>query len=302
MKRSLSLDFFKIFLSFVIVIAHLHPLLGPDDMAGMIWIGGFCRIPVTCFFILNGYFLFSKIDDFTAVRKYLTQIILVYLVWATFYTYFYYDHVSIGTIIRRYIFGHFQLWYMPALITAVPLFYGIRKLIKSDLYILLIILFLYMVGHILDPYMAVREISRNGLFLGLPSVVIDYFLRKYNIKEWFKTWQLVVVVVLGIITLGTEAYLYLSDGRKFSDMYLSAIFLCPAAIMLTLKKPLLISRTTFTNYIGEISTGVYFIHMFFIFKLVRIDYNIYSLPSIFILSVLATIPIIYINKRAKILL
>lgn len=302
MKRSLSLDFLKIFLSFFVVVGHLYPLFEAGELRSHIWTGGFCRALVPCFFMINGYFLFSKLDNLTAIRKYITQLVLVYLVWSTFYASFYYEHVPLTTIIGRYLFGYYQLWYLPSLMLAVPLLMALRKWVKNDLYILLFILIIYIVGHTLDPYRPMAHYFRNGFFIGLPFVTLGYFIRKYNVKEWFKTWHLVLLIILGIASLGIESATYFYDGAKFSDMYLSALFLCPAAILLALKKPLLVDRSTLTDYVGEISTGVYYIHLFFVFKLYAVNYNIYTLPGIFIISVLVTIPLIYINKRVKILL
>lgn len=302
MKRSLSLDFLKIFLSFFVVVGHLYPLFKPDELISFIWTGGFCRALVPCFFMINGFFLFTKLDNFAAIRKYIIQLVLVYLVWSTFYAYFYYQHVPITTLIGRYIFGYYQLWYLPALMLAVPLLMGVRRFIKNDLYILLIILAIYLLGHTLDPSREMAHYYRNGLFIGLPFVTLGYFIRKYDVKEWFKTWHLIMIILLGIAALGLESSINFYDGYKVTDMFLSTLFLCPAAVLLALKKPMLVEKSTLTNYVGEISTGVYYVHLFFVFKLYTVDYNIYSLPGIFILSVLTTIPLIFINKRIKILL
>lgn len=302
MKRSLSLDFLKILLSFIVVTAHLDPLFEYHELRSAIWNAGYGRALVPCFFAINGFFLASKLDDFKAIRKYMTQLIIVYLLWSTFYAYFYYEHMPLTTIIGRYIFGYYQLWYLPALMWSVPLLIGLRKFIKNDLYILLIILFVYMVGHTLDTTREMAHYYRNGFFIGMPFVTLGYFIRKYNVKEWFKTWHLVTLIVLSIGTLSIESILNFYDGEKVTDMFLSNLFLCPAAVLLALKKPLLINRSKFTDYFGDISTGVYYVHLFFVFKLYTFSYNIYMLPAIFILAVLTTIPLIYINKRVKYIL
>ncbi len=302
MKRSLSLDFLKIFLSFFIIIIHLYPLFEVGDLKSHISVGGFCRAAVPCFFIINGFFIYPKLDSFTALRKYMVQLVLVYLVWSTFYAYFYYEHVPLTTLIGRYLFGYYQLWYLPSLLSAILLLVALRKWVKNDLYILLFILFIYVVGHTLDPYRSMSHYFRNGFFIGLPFVTLGYFIRKYDVKEWFKTWHLVLLIILGLVSLGIESVTYFYDGAKFSDMYLSALFLCPAAILLAVKKPLLVNRSILTDYLGDISTGVYYVHLFFIFKLYAVSYNIYTFPGIFTLSVLTSIPLIYINKRVKILL
>lgn len=302
MKRSLSLDFFKIILSFLIVIVHLYPLFAPDEFRSVIWIVSYCRIPVPCFFIINGYFLFGRIDNFKGVAKYILQLTIVYLVWSTFYAYFYYQHVPITTIVSRYIIGYFHLWYLPALLIAVVLLAMLHKFIKQDKPIFVILITLFVGACLFDPFSTEVYYSRNGIFFGLPFVALGYYLKKYNIKDRFKIWQLALIAIVGLVVISVESMTRFENNGKVTDMLLSTLLICPALVLLVLKKPLFINKSKFTDYFGELSTGIYFIHLFFVFKLSALTYNIYTLPGIFLLSILTTIPIVYINKRAKILL
>lgn len=300
MKRSLSLDFLKVFLSFFVVVAHLQPLFYKDALEGWLFTNGLCRVLVPCFLMISGFFLYSKLDDIKSLAKYLGQLLIVYAVWSLFYLYFYYEGTGIVTILGRLLFGYFHLWYLPALFSGVIIFSLLRKVIKSDILMIIIIFLLYLTGHILDPTRGMAHYYRNGLFIGFPFLAFGYYIRKYNLKDLFTTVQLVLIIIASMATLMLEAYLYYMDGLKVTDLYLSALILCPAAIILCLKHPCKVENSTFTEYFSDLPTGIYYVHLFFVFKLYSVDYNIYNILPIFILSALVTIPIIYLNRRLKV--
>lgn len=302
MKRSLSLDIFKIILSFFVVAAHLQPLLAVDALEGWLVTNGISRVLVPCFFMINGFFLASRIDDWSAVKKYLLQLIKVYAVWSLFYLYFYYEGTGIITILGRLLMGYHHLWYLPALLSGVLILILVRKVLKNDAQVFVFILMIYLIGHLLDPSRAMAHYYRNGFFIGFPFIAFGYFIRKYNIKDLFKGWQLIVLILVSFTTLMYEAYIYYIEGMKVTDMYLSALLLCPACILLCLKYPLMVKKTTLVEYFSDLPTGIYYLHLFFVYKMYSTTYNIYNLPSIFLVTALAVIPIIFINRKVKIFL
>lgn len=300
MERSLSLDILKIILSFFVVMGHLQPLFYTDALEGWFFSNGLCRVLVPCFFMISGFFIFSKIDDMKAIGKYLGQLLIVYAVWSLFYLFFYYEGTGIVTILGRLVFGYFHLWYLPALFSGLIIFKLIRKLIKSDALIIILILLLYLTGHVLDPTRTMAHYFRNGLFIGLPFIAFGYYVRKFSLKDLFTTKQLIAIIIVSIATLMLETYLYYMDGMKFSDMYLSALILCPATIILCLKHPLKVKNSIFTEYFSDLPSGIYYIHLFFVFKMYSVDYNIYNVVPIFLVAALATLPLIFINRRLPI--
>ena len=299
-QRSLSLDILKIILSFFVVVGHLQPLFGGDILEGWLISNGICRVLVPCFFMISGFFIFSKIDDMKAVGKYLFQLAVVYLVWSLFYLYFYYEGTPLYTIAGRFLFGYFHLWYLPALFTGLIFLILARKFIKSDAMIITLILLIYLTGHILDPTREMAFHYRNGFFIGFPFLAFGYYIRKYNLKDLFSTTQVILIMVISLMTLLLETALYFDDGMKFSDMYLSALILCPATIILCLKHPFKVKSTLVTEYFSDLPSGIYYIHLFFVFKMYSVNYNIFNAPIIFLTAALATIPLIFINRRLPI--
>lgn len=299
-QRSLSLDILKIILSFFVVVGHLQPLFGGDILEGWLISNGLCRVLVPCFFMISGFFIYSKIDDMKAVGKYLFQLATVYLVWSFFYLYFYYDGTGLYTILGRFIFGYFHLWYLPALFSGLIFLIIARKLIKSDTFIIALILLIYLTGHVLDPTRTMAHYFRNGLFIGFPFIAFGYYIRKYNLKELLTSNQLIFIMIASFLTLMLETTLYYNDGMKFSDMYLSALILCPATILFCLKHPFKVNNSIYVEYFSDLPSGIYYFHLFFVFKMYSVNYNIYNAPVIFITAALATIPLIFINRRLPI--
>lgn len=300
--RSLSLDILKIVLSFFVIMAHLQPLFYTDAVEGWLLSNGLCRVLVPCFLIISGFFIYSKIGDFKAILKYLFQLGVIYLVWSTFYFCFYYHpSISVYTVLGRFLFGYFQLWYLPALFSGVIILILALKVIKNDLFLFLLILVIYFVGHALDvtrvTYSVMAHFYRNGFFIGFPFLAFGFLIRKYNIKDLLTSKQLVWIMLFSFTTLMIETALYYYDGMKFSDMYLSALLLCPAVVLLCLRHPFKVKNAVWVDYFSDVSAGVYYIHLFFVFKLYSVDYNIVNLPIIFLISVLATIPLIFINRH-----
>lgn len=297
MKRSLSLDILKLILSFFIILSHLQPLFSYDSLEGWLIGAGLSRAAVPCFFIITGFFLGSKILDKKTVLKYLGQLLIVYVFWSIFYFFFYYEGTSLSTILGRFVFGYFHLWYLPALFSGIIFLILALKFIKNDYFIIALILLIYLIGHVLDPTRTMAHFFRNGLFIGFPFVAFGYYIRKYDLKEILSSSQLITIMVFSSLTLLLETYLYYYDGMKFSDMYLSALLFCPATILLCLKNPYKVDNSIKVAYFSDLSSGIYFCHVFFIFKMYSFDYNIFTAPLIFAIAALTSIVLIYINRR-----
>lgn len=317
MKRSISLDIFKIILCILIIAVHIQPLFETRNLLEWQIGAGLARLPVPCFFIINGFFLASRIRDWNAVKKYVSHLLVVYIVWSLFYLYFYYEGNSIKTIVTNLIMGYHHLWYLPALLWGVLLLYLARKYINKDLHLLVFVLTLYIIGHIDETSQILPNLFlgmgckqtlipeiytyRNGLFMALPYITIGYLIKKWDAHKLFKSWQLLALSVISICTLLIESYSGFST-RELHDLNLSALIFGPAMIMLLTKHPLAVNKATWNEYLGYIPNGVYYVHAFFIFKFYSVDNNIYNIPIVFVSSVLATLVLTFVNKRIKIFL
>lgn len=308
-QRSISLDIFKVFLSILIIAVHIQPLFETRNLLEWQIGAGLARIPVPCFFIINGYFLSRKITDAKTVKKYLVHLFIIYITWSLFYLYFYYPNTGISNIVLNLVMGYHHLWYLPALFLGVILLFFLRKVFKKDLYLLIFVSCLFLVAHLDDvsqiiPHFILGDKAsffsiytyRNGLFMGLPFITFGYLISKWHAQKYFKSWHLMIIVVISLTTLLIESY-YGFENRISRDLYFSILFLCPALIMLILKYPYSVNKSIFTEYLGYLPNGIYYIHVFFIFKLYSVNNNIYNIPAVFLSSALATIVLTFINRR-----
>lgn len=301
MQRSISLDILKILLCVMVISAHLYPLFEKDSIAGWFIVNGYTRILVPCFLIINGYFLVNKIEDKKAVSKYLTHLLLVYIVWSTFYSYSYITWESKLNIAIFWLTGYHHLWYLPALLVGVVILYFFKRWNIKDRYLLIIAVILYPIGHQINLAKLSEPLSRNGLFYGYTFITIGYLIKKYNVASYFKTWHLVLSLIVAFLLVTLEASIYYDLDLEM-NLFLSSFILAPSAIMLCLIHPLYVNKSTFTEYLSYIPTGVYYVHLFYVYKFYSVDYNIYNLPIIFLVSVLTVIPLVFINKRVKYIL
>lgn len=317
MKRSLSLDLFKVVLSIIIIAVHIQPLFETRNLLEWQIGAGLARLPVPCFFLINAYFLAPRIEDWQIVKKYLKHLLVIYGVWSAFYFYFYYQASSLKDIVFNLVMGYHHLWYLPALLWGVLILYFARKYIKKDIHLILLVGMLYLVGHVDEVAQVIPNLLlaqgdeqtlvpaiytyRNGIFMAFPFLTIGYLLRKWKAQEYFKSWQLLTIVVVSLCTLMIESYVGFAS-RELHNLNLSALLFAPAMLLFFIKNPLLVDKATWNEYLGYIPNGVYYIHVFFIFKFYSVNNNIYNIPIVFVSSVLATIVLTFVNKRIKIFL
>lgn len=301
MQRSISLDLLKILLSALVICIHLYPLFDKDSVAGWYIVNGFVRIAVPIFLLINGYFLSSKIEDAKAVRQYLSHLLIVYLVWSAFYAQYYIQWETPSNIIINLLAGYHHLWYLPALMIGIVMLYATRKLKLKDSQIASIALGLYILGYILGLQHTSILMTRNGVFYGFMFIVIGYLIKKYEFYQKLKTWHLLSLSVICCVLLLAETTIYYKIEVAM-DIFLTTLVASPVLFMLALKYPCNVRANTFTDYLGYLPTGIYYIHLFYVYKYYTLAYNIYNLPSVMAMSILTIIPLIFINKRVKIFL
>lgn len=313
MERNVTLDYFKIFFSILLITAHIYY----PYQAGKFYIGwyipeGIARIGVPFFFLVNGYYFAKKINDYKAIKKYLGHLFIIYTTWFIIYLrpfiyrteeFYIIDDLRIDVLLEKYFWGIFHLWYLPALITGIILLVLCKKLIKKNLPIVIISIFLYIIGYILEPMRTDLSNFRNGLFIGFPFIAIGYCLRSIDFKN-IKDLHLITLSLLLLVFLIFESTLAQKVGFK-RDIYIPLIFLCPALFILIQKHSTFKLSSKYYDYIGNLSSAIYFSHMYIIFKSNTIFKDISIIERFLIvsfISVLVSFLIVFLNKRIKIFL
>ncbi len=206
-KNINSLDLMKFIAAILVVSIHTKPLLSFNEDISFGFISSIARIAVPFFFMTSGYLFYSKIrkqqGNNQYVAKYLYRLILVYLFWSiVYFVYHAYNiyaedqdivHSLLIFVQNFFVDGsHFHLWYFPALIFAIALFYLLSRMMPVQM-ILAISFVFYLIGlfgdsyggliegnsalsGILDGYESIFVSTRNGLFFGLFYVSLGAFM------------------------------------------------------------------------------------------------------------------------------
>ena len=307
MERNITLDYFKIIISILVITIHVQPLFYPDSPLGWLISNGIARVAVPCFFIINGYFLGNKISNNKAVFNYIVKLIIIYLVWILIYSGGLADKELKMSLIL-FVFGYTHLWYVVALIIGTLLLFGINKIIKNKNKILLICTLLFFTGATIQTFMDINSVidlfkTRNGLFVGLPFIFLGNYIRSYEEKlnKISNSIILVLLIVFTIVLLGESYYCLVTQAGK--DLFFSLIMVCPLALIYILR----ISTYKADNgYIGQLASGIYFTHILAMVMVNIIfpqpEMKIYVLPLIIFLSLIISAVVIELNKRIKIFL
>jgi len=312
MQRNITLDYFKIFLSILVITIHISYPHHTEGALRWWWYipNGIARMAVPFFFIVNGYFFANKIDNKKAIKKYLIHLLIIYTTW--FFIYLrplVYQTVDVSIIsdcridilLKSYLLGYFHIWYLPAVIGGIILLTLLRKVIKKDITILIFAVLLYLTGYILEPYKDSLYFVRNGLFFGFPFITIGYYLQKVDITKIKNEYVILCSIVMLILLLLESNFAYNSILTR--DLYLSLLVLCPALFILTMKYSVERSNKL-SLYVGSLSSAIYFSHIYVMFK----SYTLFTVTPLtrFLIVLLITIPvsifIIFVNKRIKIFL
>lgn len=306
MERNVTLDYFKIFLSILVITIHMIPLFSKDSIAGWLISNGLARMAVPCFFILNGYFFVSKIENSKLIKKYLIHLLTIYSVWTLIYAQFYFNK-DYMTPFRyfEYIFSGFDhLWYVTGLMLGILLLLLARRFIKNDKTILIIGIVLFVVGYLLEPTRISLIQFRNGIYIGFPFITMGYYIHKNNLIEKIKDSYLIPTIVIGFVALLVDSY-FAQKASITRDFYLALLILCPALLIFIFKHSKYKTGGVYLTYLGSMASAIYFVHDYFVRILTNYaveEYNIKIFPLVLLFSVIASVIIIFVNKRIKIFL
>lgn len=309
MERNVSIDYFKIVLCILVISIHLQPLLTSDSLIGWLISNGIGRIGVPCFFMINGYYLYSKIKSGKAILKYVKRLITIYATWTFVFLLLTVEYADLKLILSLF-FGIHHLWYLSALIGGVIVLYFLKKYIKNDTVLLIITLGLFATGiYIQNNFFSISNASirvlifRNALFFCVPFLFLGYYIKEKQDKlKQIPNLALIVITTIGFITILYESSL-LAGPKTIVELYYGMIIIAPALFILILKKSVF---KVDDGYVGLLTSGIYYVHPLAIYILEAnyklSDMHIYMLPAVLILSALLTAGIIEINKRIKIFL
>lgn len=318
LKRNISLDLLKLAMAFMVVGLHARFLSEISKFAEFLFVNGIFRIAVPIFFIINGFYFYSILIKKKEL-EWFKKVGILYLVWMTFYSYFWFNLPGMSTseifdLVAKFLIGYQHLWYVSGMIGAALIILLINKLntsfiITSVLVTFLIGVFIQYAGnyHLFqgsDLDIAFNEtwVHRNFLFFAFPFFTIGFLINKYSFYNVISKKVNLIGLLTGgaMLTLESSINYYQPFRDGAFDNYLSLIFLCPLIFIYFQKNYI----SGATKQISLYASGIYFIHSFILTMLKTfLEYKGVTLTILgIIISALASIFIIKINRRVKVIL
>lgn len=318
MNRNISLDILKLLMALMVVGLHAGFLSEFSKIGAFLLTQGIFRVAVPVFFIINGYYFYYALVKNSQIL-WVKRVTILYLVWMAFYSYFWFSIPDMSAItflklIIKFLIGYHHLWYISGMIGAAIVVMVLRnrdpKFIITCVGITFIsgVLIQYIGNYhlfpetIIDKAFNINWVHRNFLLFSFPFFCIGFLINKYSIDKQISIKVALLSTIVGIFILCAESYLnYIQVNRDVGfDNYLSLILVCPAIFILFLNQK--VSGTS--KNIALYSSAIYFIHSFVLSVLREFtEFEGSSLTVVtIIISVIASIFIISLNKRIKFIL
>jgi surface polysaccharide O-acyltransferase-like enzyme len=305
-------------MAFMVLGLHAGFLSDYSKSGEFLFVNGIFRIAVPIFFIINGYYFYSSLDNNTQAT-WLKKIATLYFIWMAFYApiWFvvpYLESEPIANILITSIIGYHHLWYVSGLIGAALLLMLLKNINTLAMTSLIILTFLIGViiqysgnYHIfkdpeIDNILNTTWVHRNFIFLSFPFFCTGFLIKKHSLNNLFSNTHIIIGIVFSIIFLIIESFINLhAPGRDGAfDNYLTLIFVCPLIFIYFQKK----YTEGKTKNIALYSSAIYFIHSF-VLSLLRfitdLKGTVMTILAI-VISVFISFYIIKLNKIVKIIL
>lgn len=334
--RNILIDVARVVCSVLVICIHTKPWLDTNFYLGYFLSDVLARLAVPLFFMFAGYFLYKRlryeVHPEAYFKKYLKNLIRVYLVWSLIYLPFdIYMLLKMGKTWQgaclSYLHslfiegGHYHLWYFPALIYSVSIVYVF--FIKGKIRMLrLPAVILFVIGLIAESYggwfmgisayakvtyiVNILGTSRSALFFGLPFVMLGICQHEYVIRLKKKTLVYGAFVTLSLMTLESLFLHWRWNGEGYNLF----VFLPLTAIMIftiIIKTPVNLPHMNFmdSKYLRDISLLIYCFHMWpliFIDKFLPDSFsNFYHFAICAFSTIILSLLILRSDKLRKIL-
>ncbi len=264
MERNSTLDILKLLMALMVVGIHFNPfaILGYD------WIlltgQGAFRVAVPAFFILNGFFMLSAIQSGRIV-PYLRRLGFLYLGWMMIYTPFWGDDLLEGTFtegVKLLLVGYWHLWFVPALALASGMMWLMRGWSTQQFLMVAAILFLIgsglHFGQALGLWTIALNTHRNGLFVGLPFVILGVVLRRHPVQDSASPVVWTALASVAVILLAVESFALnrlAPEWTSHDNLFMTALA-APLLVLAALSMP----AVHLAFPIGRYAAGIYFGH------------------------------------------
>ncbi len=272
-ERNVTIDKFKLILSFFIILIHC-PILKSVPLLSWELSFGISRIAVPCFFLINGYYLVKAINNPRKIKRYLLHLAFMYLTWGVIYLPFAIDGFLVAPSFAGLLrLPNYHLWYIASLIIGTAGLFYIKNLIRndriSDIVCLIMSLGLLLFGILSEKIELFHgelpqwlRIARRYICLGFPFIFAGYAIGSRNLDKHVIKNSYTLIGVIGLLIIGLlfeAGYSFLFSGHN--EFYLFQIVVSPLLFILVLRYS---SVSPSDGYFAHMSTSVYLVHVMFI--------------------------------------
>jgi surface polysaccharide O-acyltransferase-like enzyme len=292
--RQLGLDALRYVGAFLVVFLHALPTPAAPVPLWLALAGAACVPAVPVFFMLSGYFLhsYSRVDARTVLRP-LRRLVPVYLAWVLIY--FLLLHLI---PLRPWSFppsqwlwggSAYHLWFLPALALALIFVATGLSVVGPELTgMACLALGLFALGrgayHDLLHLPGVAA-GRNEQYAGPLYVYVGFMLARLPIRVGWG-WLVGLVIAAYMLVFGEQVMISRLSGEPLTtghDVVIS-VFILSAAIVLLAKALPETSLVCSLARLGQVSMGVYLVHLFFVWLVMR-QLGDADLPQVITLTV-----------------
>lgn len=253
-----GLDTLKVMLAILVICRHCGQTYCNRDNHSLLYVVlvcGLSTMAVPTFFMISGFLFFSGEATGKRLKRQVYRILKLYLVWVIIYMPFIIRNLIIeghsfksGTIsfFQNLFFSSpiYHLWYLPALVVALPVVYLIGKRVSNKWMVgmagcLFAVALLNAPYHGLTPsdtldgirtaYTKIFITTRNGIFVGVPFVTVGKIMADKS-KElkllWSSKKHLIIILDIAVIMLIMLEAVLLNNWkpREINDVILMDIF------------------------------------------------------------------------------
>jgi len=285
---------FKFIAAIAVVLIHSSSFIYSEDMAtfgNYFWFRPFLEFAVPFFFAVSGYILSMKKPGY--IKKYSYKIFKMFLIYSLFYLIVeiisgvFFQYIDGNTLVESVsytfnnmeivdlfngTFGEVHLWYLWAMVLALPLFYVFLKWQLSSLSILIVSIGLFLLLNALSPLqlfgeeVLVSDVFYEGSFAkAIAFISIGYFVGKHSIL-------LKRPLFYAFLSSLPFAALFIFEEFQFADQL--DLLLLPSIFFLAIFFDNHKGKEDYLSQLGNHSTKIYVFHILFI-HLYRdiVDYN-----------------------------
>ncbi|GEM_PF-4814610 len=291
-SRNSTIDCLRLVAAFLVVFIHsgLHGLNGKTGFIGSIVLL-FARTAVPFFFIVSGYFMYSK--DYAVqikkIRKSVPKLFNIFILSSILYFIFYGWYFgsysfTIGlitptTIFNMVVFNHpvynEALWFILALIGASVLHLVNAMFLKKDEIVLLIAAVLYFISLMVSNYataIGLHSIDasyyRNFLGEALLFTMIGYMAAKYaSYITKMSVMKLLYYLAGSLILYAIEFYAIRTHNSAPADIYMMLPIFTFFVFALALRFPSVLKNTVIPYLGATLSLYIYLLHILVLYSL-----------------------------------